>query len=299
MDGPFLAPVDERILHACTLDYITATGNQALAKVICAVCARNTLASNAESTDVGSIPSPQSIAPLYPHPHQHIVDGMLLYEGAIKDRKTHVCRECLADLKLKRTPALSLANNMWIGDVPPELSSLTLPERVLISRYFPAAYIVKLYPKNHKMRLDPRTLTSGLKGNVTTFPLDVNALADFVVGKSLPAHPKILAATIGITFVGMHNAPEHALRGLFRVSRARVEAALLWLKANNTLYTHLEMNTTHLEALPEDEVPIELLQTVRLSTSETVLEEEHGGYVPDATDGGQWSAEEIDGKFTK
>jgi hypothetical protein len=35
----------------------------------------------------------------------------------------------------------------WISDVPLELRVLTLPERVLVARHFPAAYIVKLYPK--------------------------------------------------------------------------------------------------------------------------------------------------------
>jgi hypothetical protein len=45
--------------------------------------------------------------------------------------------------KKKKTPALSLANGMWIGEVPLELSVLTLPERILVAHYFPAAHIVK------------------------------------------------------------------------------------------------------------------------------------------------------------
>ncbi|KAF9490512.1 hypothetical protein BDN71DRAFT_1422594, partial [Pleurotus eryngii] len=147
---------------------------------------------------------------------------------------------------------------MWIGDIPPELSSLTLPERVLIAQYFPAAYIVKLYPKNHNMRLDPRSLASGLKGNVTSYPLDVKALGQFITGNRLPVHPRVLAATIGITFVGLHNAPEKALKGLFRVSRTRVAVALQWLKANNPIYKHIELDAVNIAALPEDDVPIEL-----------------------------------------
>ncbi|KAH9000485.1 hypothetical protein EDB92DRAFT_1831586 [Lactarius akahatsu] len=54
----------------------------------------------------------------------------------------NVCGSC--------TPALSLANGLWIGDVPPLLNILTLPEQILIARYFPAAYIVKLYPKKRE-----------------------------------------------------------------------------------------------------------------------------------------------------
>lgn len=208
---------------------------------------------------------------------------MVLYEHAIVDGKTQICRDCETELKLNRTPSLSLANNMWIGDIPPELSCLTLPERVLIARYFPAAYIVKLYPKNQHLRLDPRSLTSGLKGNVTTYPLDAKALSGYLDGKTLPPHPRILAATIGITFVGLNNAPEQALKGLFQVSRTRVSKALAWLHENNPLYKNVTINSANLAALPEGDIPPELQQTVKISDNPDVLEQEHGGYVPDTS----------------
>ncbi|KAF9492785.1 hypothetical protein BDN71DRAFT_1572844 [Pleurotus eryngii] len=220
IDSKFLTLVEDEVLQDRATEYIAATGNNALARVTCA-------------------------------------------------------------LKQKRTPPLSLANNMWIGDIPPELSSLTLPEQVLIAQYFPAAYIVKLYPKNHNMHLDPRTLASGLKGNVTSYPLDVKALGQFITGNRLPVHPRVLTATIGITFIGLHNAPEKALKGLFRVGRTRVAVALQWLQANNPIYKHIKLDVVNIAALPEDDVLIELQQTVKMSTSEEVLEQEHGGYVPE------------------
>ena len=45
-----------------------------------------------------------------------------------------------------KIPPLALANSMWISDVPLPLKILSLLEHILVARFFPAAYIVKLYP---------------------------------------------------------------------------------------------------------------------------------------------------------
>jgi hypothetical protein len=63
-----------------------------------------------------------------------------------------------------------LANNLWIGDTSRDLSILTLPERMLIAKYFPSAYIVKLYPKKVGAHFwDRSQMHSSLRGNVATF----------------------------------------------------------------------------------------------------------------------------------
>ncbi|KAG9225266.1 hypothetical protein CCMSSC00406_0007097 [Pleurotus cornucopiae] len=281
-EGPFLAEVDDATIRSCTNAFIDSTNNTSMKKQVCVVCARRLFIDHLKFKRLRDIPSPSCLKPAQPHPHQFIWQGMILYEHAI-DMETesgHVCSECLQELEQSRMPSLSLANNMWIGNIPPVLAALSLPEQVLIARYFPAAYMVKLYPKNQNLHLDPRALTSGLKGNVTTYPLDVKALSNFIDGSSLPPHPRILAATIGITFVGLNNAPEKALRGLFRVSRAHVRNALLWLKANNPLYRHISINENNLSILPEDEVPKELRQVVKIANDGATLEKEHAGYVP-------------------
>ncbi|KAF9488076.1 hypothetical protein BDN71DRAFT_1365711, partial [Pleurotus eryngii] len=165
-----------------------------------------------------------------------------------------VCLKCLKELEQGHTLLLSLVNNMWICDIPSVLMALTLLERVLIARYFSAVYIVKLYFKNQNVHLDPRMLTSGLKGNVITYPLDVKSFSEFIDRQSLPSHPCILAVTIGITFVGLNNAPEKALRGLFQVSRVQVRNAPSWLKNHNPLYRSIILNKSNLSILPEDDV---------------------------------------------
>src|SRR5258708_2648811 len=54
---------------------------------------------------------------------------------------------CWSALSRQQMPCLLLANSLWIGDVPLKLQIITLPKCILVMRYFPAAYIIKLYPK--------------------------------------------------------------------------------------------------------------------------------------------------------
>ena len=51
---------------------------------------------------------------------------------------------------------------------------------------------------------------SGLKGNVSTYQLDQGQIASMIDGTIMPQDTKVLAAMIGITFVGPKNLPEAA-----------------------------------------------------------------------------------------
>lgn len=63
---------------------------------------------------------------------------------------------------------MALANNMWVSEIPVELSILSLPEQVLVARYYPGAYIVKLFPKKKGAHnWDQAMMNSGLRGNVS------------------------------------------------------------------------------------------------------------------------------------
>ncbi|KAJ3846079.1 hypothetical protein EV368DRAFT_53238 [Lentinula lateritia] len=103
---------------------------------------------------------------------------------------------------LVKGPLLSLSNNLWIGDVPFELRILTLCERVLVSRVFSAAYIIKLYPKSRDARgWRKEMLTSAVKGNVSSYFLNTEDIVGMIdPGFMLPCSG-ILAATIGMTFI--------------------------------------------------------------------------------------------------
>jgi len=99
---------------------------------------------------------------------------MLLHQSSIDSaNNADICNKCKRSLDADRIPKHALANNLWIGDVPRELQDLTLPEWVLIAKYYPAAYIIKLFPKKKGFySWDQNKMHNGLKGNVSTYKLD-------------------------------------------------------------------------------------------------------------------------------
>ncbi|KAF7288210.1 ATP-dependent DNA helicase [Mycena chlorophos] len=170
---------------------------------------------------------------------------------------------------------------MWIGDVPFQLSILNLPERILIGIYFPAAFIVKLYPKKgHTGGWDKEAINSGLRGNVSSYNLNTDAIADMVAGNLMPRPLGLLAAVIAVTFVGARNIPLHILPDIFEVRRQRVHDALVWLKTHNPLYANINIDAGRLLALPDGGVPEEIYLNARYNPDASIIEREHAGYVP-------------------
>ncbi|KAG2744970.1 hypothetical protein P692DRAFT_201673982, partial [Suillus brevipes Sb2] len=169
------------------------------------------------------------------------------------------CSKCICALRNSKKPPWSLANGLWIGDIPLELASLTIPERLLVALHFPSAYIVKLFPKKKGAKFwDVASFNNGVRGNVSTYRLNVTDIADMVNPKSLPPHPAILASTIGVTIVGPKNFPEHSIPQILSVNRARVHGALCFLKRENPLYAGVSISEEHLSNLPEDGIPHEI-----------------------------------------
>lgn len=263
--------------------FIEATGNAALRTMICGACAREMYAQDCKETKISDIPNKELLKPHRPHPAQQLFDSILLYPTAVdqEHQSTVLCQECLSQLKNNRLPKLSLANNLWVGEIPFELRNLTLPERLLLARYFPAAYIVKLFPKGkNAYAWDRSQMHSGLRGNVSTYRLDPRQVASMIDGRTFPPPSRILSATIGVTFIGPKGLPESSLPSMFRVRRRKVRDALTWLKDNNPLYSDIEISEDRLMQLPEDGIPDEITMTVKFSTDTFALEREHAGYVP-------------------
>lgn len=269
--------------------FIDRTGNDALAKATCCVCARELFKTETQTKPITDIQSSEVLVPLTSHPSHVLRGGQLFYEPAILgDNSATICLECDRHLQTKKLPPLSLANGMWLGDIPLALSILNLPERILIAKYFPAAYIVKLYPKKKNAEFwDKDTLQSGLKGNVSTYKLNVQDIAHLISGGTMPPPAQILSATIGITFVGPRGQIIGALPEMFRVKRQRVRDALVWLKQNNRLYTDITISEEMLSQLPVDGFPIELTSIAKMSNDTVALGDEHADYVPQDDDSGE------------
>lgn len=278
------SPADD-VVQDSLCQFIDRTSNKNLVFTLCMVCGRIHDAADGESMDITHIPNKQQLKPHIAHRGHLLVEGLLLHDPAIKEKDGKpmgkVCNECLRDLLKNRLPLYSLANDMWIGRIPHELAVLTLPEQVLIARYFPASYIVKLYPKNKAAwKWDRESLNSGIKGNVSTYRLDSTQIASMIEGNLMPQPAMLIAATLGITIVGPRNLPERCMPGFLRVRRGRVKAALSWLKTNNPFYANIVISSERLNMLPVDAVPDELLVVAKYSNNCQLLEQEREGYVP-------------------
>lgn len=113
---------------------------------------------------------------------------------------------------------MSLANNMFIGAMPFVLKQLTLAECMLIACAFPVAFITKLYPKMPGAAAwDELKLHKGLRGNVSTHPLPIQAIAHKINDGVMPPPIKILSTIIRITFLGPKNVSKVVIPPMFHV----------------------------------------------------------------------------------
>lgn len=278
---------DVKRLYAAFYD---ATGNAALAFATCAVCAREVSMKKDQviSTPLSDIPHPAKLSPHAPHPHHTLYNGMLLEPSGVTvvDGVQHanICHECMLSLSKSSVlpPALSLANDMWIGPVPWELRRLTFPEQLLIALIYPRVYVFKLFPKDKGFRPADDCLQRGMRGNVTSYALDVDGVSSMVQGNLMPRPGRLLSAILSITFVGQGRLPKQWLRNTFRVRRNAVQDALQWLQANNRKYFgDIQIDNDRLMQLPEDGVPVEIESIVRHNDDDTAIDAENGGYVPE------------------
>ncbi|KAJ3571254.1 hypothetical protein NP233_g3868 [Leucocoprinus birnbaumii] len=233
--------------------------------------------------ELANIPNLELLAPAQGHPAHFLFQGALIHGPAIKaEDKTFLCHECLGFLKRKVLPPLSLANNLFIGEVPFPLRLLKLAEQIMVARYYAAAFIIKLYPRDPRARhWDHNMFMSGLKGNVATYPLKPEDVAHYLDPMTLPPRPGILASTLCVSFVGPAGKPDKFFPDAVYVRRDRVRDALMWLKANNPLYADITISEENLQLLPENGVPEAIRYGARLTTNSAFRAQEHDGYVPE------------------
>jgi hypothetical protein len=284
-------------VKSCYCEFYEATSNDDLVMYICGVCARECSKFDNKASPhtmrVDSLPNGHRLIPKTSHPAHDLFDGKLLepegVDGVGGAAMVTVCSECWGDLRKGKDqpPSHALANNMWIGKVPWQLQVLTFPEQLLLALLYPRVFVFKLYPKKIGGQQNAATLQRGMRGNVSTYELDMGGIASMVEGKMMPRPPAVLASVISVTFVGLGELPKGWLHTTFRVRRQFVFEALRWLKENNPkYYGDVEIDTNRIEALPIDEVPPEILGVVRQSMDAGMIDQESDGYVPVDDEGG-------------
>lgn len=136
-----------------------------------------------------------------------------------------ICRHCIGELKSgdrNHPPRRSLANKLWIGEVPEVLKRLSFPEQLLIALVYPRVFVFKLFLRRLNNRYfggDNPTLQHAMRGNVCSYELDAPGIADMTQGNLMPHHPPVLASVIQITLFGQRHLPDNWMRNLFRVRR--------------------------------------------------------------------------------
>lgn len=214
-------------------------------------------------------------------------DGLLQWQSE-GDIDCRMCHECWLAISKGKISKYSPANGMWIGDVPDQLKGLTIPEQKLISLYRHNSCIIKLHSPWHS----PSTAQPALKGNCITFPQNISNIAI-----SLPLSPNELAASIKIIFIGASKPSRYHLRKVLTVRRKRILDALNWLKNNNTLYSHISLDKHIIAALPDDDIPESLWETLDHIEDATSANAGREGYTEDPLNSEQAIGEETSCNF--
>jgi hypothetical protein len=122
---------------------------------VCAVCARevNSFANNVCKMWLQDIPNLQQLWPHDTHPVHDLFASVLLEHGGVEGMLHNfvimICGTCFKEMFKSSLlpPRFSLANNMWVGSIPWELSQMTMLEQVLVALLYPCVFTYKLYNK--------------------------------------------------------------------------------------------------------------------------------------------------------
>ncbi|TFK78573.1 hypothetical protein K466DRAFT_507092 [Polyporus arcularius HHB13444] len=148
----------------------------------------------------------------------------------------------MEDLQQGKVPADSLANGLWIGEVPSELRDLSWTEKMLISRVKHNYCIVKVHVSG----------MSKMKANVVSHSLRMAKIY-----QALPPSRDELDEVLAFMYIGPNVPTQKEFhRTSLLVRRNKVAKALEWLKLNHADYADLEISYKNLSGYPEDEPPV-------------------------------------------
>lgn len=115
-----------------------------------------------------------------------------------------------------------------------------------------------------------------MQGNVSSYELDMQGIASMVEGKLMPRPPELLTFLITVTSIKLSQLPKSWMHTTFHVHRQVICDDLVWLKD----YSDIEISTSHIKSLPEDNMPGEITSIIQQSDNVGNIEQESEGYVP-------------------
>ncbi len=284
----------ERLLS----DFLQETGSDALRTATCAVCAvrhpyRDVRVTNPLDCDLtclrvrneadgtpGTMWEDTSV--LLPYCSGPLA-GLQLDPRGVEVRddgavNVSVCLTCHKDVKKGKIPKFSLANGLFLGNVPKELQDLTIIEESMIALCRSKCYVIQL--KDDSLELESGHVQRGMKGHVIVYPQRPSHIAT-----SLPPDIEEITSPICVLFVGSEKPSDDWLRNHAKplaVNGGRVRRALQWLKDNNPLYSSIEFNEDVLRELDRNPIlPISIQHVLPSSAGESLTSRYDA---PDVTD---------------
>ena len=195
-------------------------------------------------------------------------DPLRCFKGPVLDyNRSLICNTCRGCIRKAKIPKLALANGLWIGDVPPQLTCLNFLEKMLVARVRHTCAFVKVASGMRKMT-----------ANVVAFQSPVPKVYNV-----LPPPRDDLDEVLAILYTGpCKPTPEDLKRLPFFVRRNYVVRALEWLQLNHRDYADIEISMQNLLQYSETDIPVSIKyhqsssNKVPEGTSKYDLESEHG-----------------------
>ena len=255
------------------------TSSAFLAAVTCASCAESCLASESKKMNVMNINldllrrpdqrmatgcentvvdatwlDRETVGPAFHSPIANRPDIILDPKGVSSDDGGNViltlCKTCHSSIQSKKTPPLSLANHMALGDTPDELKDLTVVEEAMIAKCRAKCWVIQLKEENSGL-LVPNS-QRGVKGHIIVYPQRPSAIATV-----LPPPLQEVSTPICVIFVGSSPPSKEWLQKKAKplaVRREKVRDALMWLKRHNPHYKDVIINDSVLNSLPLEHI---------------------------------------------
>lgn len=171
-----------------------------------------------------------------------VSDPILEIKGPILDMNCkHICVDCESSLISGKIPLRSLANGLWIGDIPDELKDLSFAERILIAKVRHNRCVMRVSSGRIRMRAN-----AVMFSNPTV-----------KVYHKLPPTLDELDEVLAFVYIGTCKPTDADFeRTPMLVRRNKIANALEWLKLNHCDYADLEISKENLDSYPLNGVPV-------------------------------------------
>jgi len=179
----------------------------------------------------------------------------MAYVEKQKINPQYICHYCEGKFRNGFMPAYCILNNLFVNDVPEVISSLNTFEKMLIQRAKAFQTIVKMGTVSNK-KIPERSKIQKVKGRTFHLPLPLQQTLNKICSDIDPIN-----INYELYFIIRNIPTKSKIIWEDLVDIKKVFEALIWLKNNNFLYSHIILPNTHdklcLEKLNNPEFYIE------------------------------------------